>query len=276
MADQDTTVVADGTPDVAADVQTEISQGVAAPEAEAQPFYSYTHPDGRIDEYKTQDDMNRFYRKGLMRHEDYISKSNQLTQDRNALSQRESALESGAQTLLQRQNEYQSKYDEVQRVLQAMPRAQYERLRQQVQSGVQAEPQLPPEVLSRLQKLEQQADEEQKAREQNDQVRQREDIAKALASEYEDYDADGTEALLQELYQSPDGDALRSLYELAHWAGKGRQGVAGMQAEAVNRGAVRTGKRAPVKSPKGKAKADGEVLIHKNFEEADKAARAES
>ncbi len=275
MADQDPTVVADVNPGVDPGSETEPTPGVAAVPAEPQSFYSYTHPDGRVDEYKTSDDVSAYIRKGTMRFEDYQSKMSDLTQRNDGLSGREKAIEAGAQTLLQRQQEYSTKNDELERVLRSMPRGEYDRLKQMISGGVEAQPQLPPEVLERIQKLEQSAEEGTKTQQQADQVRQREEIAKALAGEYEDYDAEGTEALLQELYQSPDGDALRSLYELAHWAGKGRQGVAGMQAEAVNRGAVRTGKQAPVKSPKGKAKGDNEVIVHKNFEEAEAAARAE-
>lgn len=273
MADQDTTVVADGTTGVEPGT-TEPTQGVAA-EAEPQSFYSYTHPDGRVDDYKTPDDVSRFIRKGTMRFDDFNTKSGQLTQDREALTNRERAIESGAQTLLQRRSEYDRQHGELERVLQAMPRDQYARLKADVQGGRQAEPQLPPEVMSRLQKLEQGQVKGDKLREQEDHDRKVEEIHKVLGGQYEDYDTDGVNTVLEELLESPDEDALRSLYELAYWGGKGRQGVAGMQAEAVNRGAVRTGKQAPVKSPKGKVKADGEVLVHKNLEEAEKAARAE-
>ncbi len=269
-------VVADGSVGVAPEIVTESTAGVETAAEESQSYHSYSSPDGRSWDFKTADDANKYLRQGTMRYDDYTKQSNQLTQDRNALSEREKAIEAGAQTLLTRQQEYQTKFGEVEKVLQAMPRDQYERLRQQVQNGGRAEPQVPDEVMSRLQKLEELANDGQEARQQADQNRRREEVVAALTGEYEDYDADGTEALLQELYQAPDGDALRSLYDLAHWAGKGRQGVAGMQAQAANRGAVRTGKQAPVKSPKGRAKGDSEMIVHKNFQEADEAARAES
>lgn len=188
--------------------------------------------------FKTQDELNKFIREGALRHSDYTRKTQDLSEQRKSVEERNKQLEQQMTAFM----DMKSKYDRIGEFLEKRPDI-VRRIESEMRSPNPRDLQQDlrgytdnrtNEVKSEFERLKKDIEEERKSREIE---KMRNNVFETLQENFEDFDRESVEKMLQEIeeYQSLPGDqAFRNFAELLHHAKRGRESSSKAEEKAFN------------------------------------------
>lgn len=177
-------------------------------------FYSYKFDDGKEHAFSSKQELDAFFRSGVLRHSDYTKKTQELAEQRKSFDAERKRMQEQVDRLTSLQN----KWEPVDKFLSSRPDLAKEIITKY--KGVK------PQTASGDEELRKQFEEFKKNIEEKDKKAAEEDRRKqvyaAMKERYEDFDEEGINKALAEMVEGAPGDEMATLIELIHFANKGR------------------------------------------------------
>jgi hypothetical protein len=237
-------------------------------EVEESPFFTYEHDDGEVYNFKSPDELKSHFRDGLLRHSDYTRKTQELANERKKFEQERERHNAEKTASLQAYSQW-SKIDQKYKSDPAFRQALQEAYRKSqngngnLDSVIQQK--LAP-VEKKLSEWERQREKEQRKRQEQE---EQEKAFSLLEKSIDGFERKAVQDELKRLQQLPPGESTRALFELLHYAMKGRVTPAEMEKQFAERQRRNSQARPPM-SPSGASPRSQKTF--KNFREAREAA----
>jgi hypothetical protein len=234
----------------------------AAPASE--PYFSYKWEDGKVDEYKTRQDLERAYRSGYLRHQDYTKKTQEISAERKKYEAEQARLKEA----FERVNGIETKWKPVDEFLRKRPDVAEYLLTQMKGPATRGNDEA---TAVKKEFDEFRAKYEDRVKQDEDE-RKRKAIFSSMKERYEDFDEDEIGVAITELLEAAPGDEMASLVDLLYWARKGRMMPEQVQAKITEGLKKKAAMKAPMTS-------GGQVTsgprVYKTLQEAAEAAKAQ-
>lgn len=230
---------------------------------QSEPYFRYKWEDGRVDEYRTPAELERAYRSGYLRHQDYTKKTQEIAAERKKYEAEQEKIKEA----------YKKVSDMESRL---MPMDKFLRERKDVadyivQQMKGAKPQDSDENVEAIKREFQEfkSKYEERAKKEEEEQR-RKAIFGMMKEKYQDFDEERIAEGINGLLETAPGDEMASLIDTIYWATKGRTTPEEMQKRIVEGIQKKSAMKTPMTS--GGQVASG-PKVFKNLQEAAEAAK---
>jgi hypothetical protein len=216
----------------------------ATPSDSSSDFFSYKHDDGEELKFKSPDDLKKYIREGTLRHKDYTKKTQEAAELRKQIDSQREKIETQAQMAARMENKWKpvddwllKRPDVVEYIRKNMGQESPQAILEQSRSAFDEN--LSP-IKSELEQLKAWKEE------QESQAKFSKTMS-AIKEQYPDLDEDAVKEMYRALDEAPEGDEIRSLLEVLHFASKGKNGFTQVRSPVTPGARIPQSTQAPFK-----------------------------
>lgn len=203
-------------------------------------FYSYKFDDGKEHTFSSKQELDSFFRSGVLRHSDYTKKTQELAEQRKSLEAERKRMQEQVDRLTSLQN----KWEPVDKFFSSRPDlakeiiTKYKGVKPQTEAGDS-------ELRKQFEEFKKSIEEKDKKAADEDRRRQ---VYSAMKERYEDFDEEGVNKALASMVEGAPGDEMATLIELIHFANKGRMAPAEIERKMAQNLQHKNALKPPLKS----------------------------
>ena len=188
-------------------------------------FYDYKFEDGKEFKFTSKDELDSFFRGGVLRHDSFTKKTQELAEKRKSFEAEQKRL----QDSFDRLSGLETKYKPIDEFLMKNPQVMQEII--QKYKGKTSTPAQDESLRKELDELKKSLEDKEKKVEQENKRKQ---IYSWMGERYQDFDGESIDKFLAEMLETPEGDEMFSLVNLAYLANKGKMSPAQVESAMAN------------------------------------------